>query len=115
MWDINVQCENVIEARRPGIIVIDTKERMGIIIDIAVPADVRAGEKEREKVEKYRDLKRHIGRLWKLKMVEVVPVVIGAHGSVTKGFHRWIEKLGIPFNVEIMQKPARILRKLLEM
>ena len=29
-------------------------------------------------------------------MVEVVPVVIGALGSVTKGFDRWIEKLGIP-------------------
>ena len=53
LWDINVQCDNVIEARRPHTIVIDKKERKGIIIDIAVPADVRVGEKEREKVEKY--------------------------------------------------------------
>ena len=37
-------------------------------------------------------------------MVEVVPVVTGALGSVTKGFDRWIEKLGIPFNVGVMQK-----------
>ena len=44
MWDINVQCDNVIEARRPDIIVIDKKERKGIIIDIAVPADVRVGD-----------------------------------------------------------------------
>ena len=34
----------------------------------------------------YQDLKREIRRLWKLKMVEVVPVVIGALGSVTKEF-----------------------------
>ena len=93
----------MIEARRPDIIVIDKKEQKGIIIDIAVPADVRVGEKEREKVKKYRELKKKIGRLWKLKMVEVVPVVIGALGSVTKGFDRWIEKLGIPFNVGVMQ------------
>ena len=104
LWDINVQCDNVIEARRPDIIVIDKKERKGIIIDIAVPADVRVGEKEREKVEKNQDLKKEIGRLWKLKMVEVVPVVIGALGSVTKGFDRWIEKLGIPFNVGVIKK-----------
>jgi len=46
---------------------------------------VRVGETERGKVEKYQDLKRdRIGRLCKLKMVEVVPVVIGALGSVTK-------------------------------
>ena len=71
-------------------------------------------------MEKYQDLKREIGRLWKLKMVEVVPAVIGALGSVTKGFDRWIEKLGIPFIVGVMQKSAllgtaRILRKVLEM
>ena len=53
----------MIEARRPDIIVIDKKERNGLIIDIAVPADVRVEEKEREKVEKYQDLKREIGRL----------------------------------------------------
>ena len=51
-------------------------------------------------------------------MVEVVPVVIEALGSVTKGFDRWIENLGIPFNAEVMQKTAlfgtaRILRKVL--
>ena len=94
----------MIQARRPDIIVIDKKERKGKIIDIAVPADVRVGEIEREKVEKYQVLKREIGRLRKLKMVEVVPVVIGALGSVTKGFDRWIGKLRIPFNVGVMQK-----------
>ena len=63
-------------------------------------------------MEKYKDLKRKIGRLWKLKMVEVVPVVIGAL--------RCIEKLGITNNVGVMQKTAllgiaRILGKVLEM
>ena len=69
LWDINGQCDNVIEARGPDIIAIDQKEQKGIIIDIAVAADVRVGEKEGEKVEKYQDLKREIRRLWKLKMV----------------------------------------------
>ena len=75
-----------------------------MIIDIALLADVRVGEKEREKWKKKLDLKREIGRLWKLKVVEVVSVVIGALGSVTKGFDRWIEKLGILLNVGVMQK-----------
>ena len=57
-----------------------------MIIDIVVPADVRVGEKEKEKLEKYKDLKREIGRFWKLKMVEVLLVVIGTLGSVTKEF-----------------------------
>ena len=58
--------------------------------------------------------------MWKLKKVEIVPVVIGALGSVTKEFDRWIEKLGITLNVGVVQKTAllgtaRILMKVLEM
>ena len=37
LWHINVQCDNVIEARRPNIILLAKKERKGIIIDIAAP------------------------------------------------------------------------------
>ena len=118
LWDINIQCDNVIEARRPDIIVIYKKERKGIIIDIAVPADANVMEKEKEKVEKYQDLRREIARLWNLK--RIVPVVIGALGSVTKEFNKWIGKIGIVYNVGTMQKTAllgtaRILRKVLEM
>ena len=76
LWDINIQCHNLTEARRPDLIVIDKKEQKGIIIDIALPAAVRVEEKE--KVEKYQDLKKEIRRLWKLRNVEIVPIVIGA-------------------------------------
>ena len=118
LWDINIQCDNLIEARRPHLVVIDKKEQKEIIIDISVPADVRVEEKE--KVEKYQDLKREIRRLWKLRNVEIVPVVIGALGSVSTEIDRWMGKLGITCNVGLMQKTAllgtaRILRKVLEM
>ena len=103
LWDIDVQCDNVMEAKRPDIILIDKKQPKRIIIDNAVPADVRVGEKEREKMEKYHDLKREIGRLWELKMVEVLPVVIGALGCVRKKSDGWIEKLRITKNVGVMQ------------
>ena len=44
--------------------------------------------------------------MWKLKRVEVISVVIGAVGSVTKEFDEWIEKLEITKNVGVMQKSA---------
>ena len=71
-------------------------------------------------MEKYQDLKREIERLRRLKMVEVVPAVIGALGSVTKEFDGWIEKLRITNNVGVTQKTAlfgtaKILRKVYEM
>ena len=80
--------ERVIEARRPNTVVVDKEEHKGTTIDIDVPYDVRVGEKELEKVEKYKELKRETGGLWKLQHVEVVPAVIGALGNVTKDFER---------------------------
>ena len=58
LWDVNIQCDHVIEARRPDIVVVNKSESKCIIIDIAVLGDSRTGEKEKEKLEKYKDLKR---------------------------------------------------------
>ena len=88
LWDINIQCDNLIEARRPDLIVIDKKEQKGIIIDIAVSADVGVEGKEKEQVEKYQNLKKEIRKLWKLRNIETVPVAIGALQSVSAEFDR---------------------------
>ena len=61
-----------------------------------------------------------IRRLLKLRNVEIDPVVIGALGSASSEFDRWMRKLGITSNVGVMQKSAllgtaRILRKALQM
>ena len=106
LWDINIQCDNLIEARRPDLIVIDKKEQKGIITDIAVPADIRVEEKEKDKVKKYQDLRREIRRLWELRNVEIVHTVIEALGRVSAEFDRWMGKLGITCNVGVMQKSA---------
>ena len=64
--------------------------------------------------------KRELKRLWYLKKDEVVPVVVGALGCISKGFSRWIDTLGIKLNVGMVQKSVllrtvRILRKVLDM
>ena len=106
LWDINVQCDNIIKARRPDVIVIHKEKKEALIVDIAVPVDTRIAEKELEKVEKYQDLKREIKRLWELRCAKVVPVVIGALGSVTKDLECWIEKMDIVTEVGVLQKTA---------
>ena len=88
-------------------------------MDITSPWDHRVCEKEGDKIEKYQDLKREIGRLWGIRHLEVVPVVVGALGVVSKRLNAWLEKLGVTFRNGMLQKTAllgtaRILRKLLE-
>ena len=116
---MNIQCDHVIEARRPDIILIDKMERSCIMIDIAIPGDEKIHQRQQEKVEKYQDLRREVKRLWDLRKVQVVPIVIGALGSVTNDLDVWLEKIGITIKTAFLQKTAllgtaRILRKVLE-
>ena len=118
--DINIQCDNVIKARRPDLILVNKKATSCVIIDVAIPGDCRISEKEIRKIEKYQNLKRELKRLWSLKKVEVVPVVVGALGCISKGFSGWMDTLGTKLNVGMVQKSvllgtARILRKVLHM
>ena len=91
-----------------------------MIIDFAIPRDVRVKDKELEKIEKYQLLREEIRKLWKLKKVTVVPAVIGALGPVSDKFDKHIEKLGTTIRLEVIQKTAllgtaRLLRNVLSL
>ena len=92
LWDFNIQCDYVIEGRRPDIVVIHKDKKEYLIIDIAVPGDARLKAKEQEKVKKYQDLKMEIAFMWNMKRVTVIPVVVGALGAVSTDLEKWIEK-----------------------
>ena len=62
-------------------------------------------QRETEKCEKCQDLAREIGRLWKSKMA-VVPVVVGALGSVSKNLTSNLERLKIPGRKRTTQKSS---------
>ena len=86
------------------------------IVDFAIPDDHQAKMKESEKRDKYLDLAREPIKLWNMK-VTVIPVVINALCTVTKGLVQVLEKLEIRRRVETIQttalfRSARILRVL---
>ena len=62
-WDIMIQRDTKIKARKPNIFVLNMNERSRAIIDIAIPADIRVSEKEKEKIERYQELKRALKRM----------------------------------------------------
>ena len=46
LWDFIIQCDHMIEYRRPDIVVIDKVKKETMIIDVAVPRDTRVCDKE---------------------------------------------------------------------
>ena len=118
LWDFNIQTDHLIQARRPDLIIINKKKSICKIVDFAVPGDHRINLKEYEKKDKYHDLARELKKLWNLK-VTIVPIVIGALGTITKGLLKSLEDLEVVGRVETIQrtallKTARILRRVLE-
>ena len=71
-----------------------------------------------EKKDKYLDLARELKKLWNTK-VTIVPIVIGALGTITKGLLKGLEDLKVGRRVETIEmrgllRTARILRRVLE-
>ena len=94
------------------------KKRICKIVDFSIPADHRINLKEGEKKDKYFDLARELKKLWNMK-VTIVPIVIGALGTITKGLLKGLEDLEVGRRVETIQtaallRTARILRRVLE-
>ena len=118
LWDFNIQTDHLIPTRRPDLIIINKKKRICKIVDFAVPADHRINLKESAKKDKYLDLARELKKLWNMKMM-IVPIMIGAYGTITKGLLKGLEDLKVGGQVETIQmtallRTARILRRVLE-
>ena len=117
--DFPIQTGKALEHNIPDTTVIEKKTKKCLLIDPACTFDTRIEKKEEEKCSNYCDLKYEIARMWQMKDVQFIPVVIGALGTVTKQFEKWIQKLHLEITVEMLQKPcllgtARIIRKVLD-
>ena len=116
--DFNIQTDHQFPARRPDLIIINKRKRICKIVYFAVPPDHRINLKENGKKDKYLDLARELKKLWNMK-VTIVPIVIGALGTITKGLLRGLEYLEIGGRVETIQttvlvRTASILIRVLE-
>ena len=90
-----------------------TNEAYLIDIDIAIPGDSRLAQKVVEKQTfyiwtmdykymykymdyKYMDLRIEINRVWNCRRVFVIPIVVGALGSISKDLPSCLDKLLLP-------------------
>ena len=87
-----------------------------LVIDVACPVDNNLILKRNEKLDNNSELRLEIARMWD-KETLIVPIIIGALGSIPNDLECNLKKLDI-YNVETLQKSvllgtANILRKVL--
>ena len=61
-------------------------------------------ERKVGKIVKYKVFKDGIARMWGMKEVIVIPVVVGALGAISTGFEKYIAAIGIEMRGEHAQK-----------
>jgi hypothetical protein len=88
-----------------------------MLIDVAISGDKNVFKKEAEKILKYNDLTVEIQRMWNVK-TKVIPVIIGATGTISKTFRKYVSNTPGNHKVKELQKTAilgtaHILRKVL--
>jgi len=88
-----------------------------VLIDAAISGDRNVIKKEAEKIVKYKDPTTEIQRMWNVK-TKVIPVIIGATGTVSKSFRKYVSYTPGKHEVRELQKTvilgtAHILRKVL--
>jgi hypothetical protein len=89
-----------------------------MLIDVAVPGDRNVIQREAENILKYKDLTIELQRMWNVK-TRVIPVIIGATGTISKSFRKYVSTIPGNHEVRELQKTAilgtvHILRKVLK-
>jgi len=88
-----------------------------MLIDVAISGYRNVTKKEAEKILKYKDFTIEIQRMWNVK-TKVIPVIIGATGTISKSFRKYVRNIPGKHEVKELQKiailgTAHILRKVL--
>jgi len=88
-----------------------------MLTDVTISGDRNVIKKEVEKILNYKELTIEIQRMWDVK-TKVIPVIIGATGSISKSFRKYFSNIPGKHKVKELQKTvilgtAHILRKVL--
>ena len=85
----------LISTKPPDLVIVNNKKKwIWLIADFVVSADYRVKLKEGETRDKYLNLGRELKKLWNMK-VTVIPMVVGARGTIQKRLVTGLENFKI--------------------
>ena len=76
-----------------------------MFIDVAISGDRNVIKQEAGKILKYKDLTIEIKCMWNVK-TKVMPVTIGATGTISKSFKKYVSNIPGKHEVKELQKTA---------
>jgi len=112
-----IQTDRTIPYNKSDIIIRDNEKGTCMLIYVAISRHRNVIKKKVEKILKYKDLAVEIQRMWNVK-TKMIPVIIGATGTISKSFRKYVSNIPGKHEVKELQKTAimgtaHILREVL--
>ena len=79
-------------------VILDTQNKTCKIVDICVPLDINVKLRHTTKVDNYAPLVDQLQRLYPQYKYQIIPVTIGAMGTVPKTLRGNLTRAGVPEN-----------------
>jgi hypothetical protein len=111
LWNQGVQTDREVLENTPNIIIKNMKDKICLLIDVAIPSDRNVIQKESKKKLKYQNLSIEIQRMWNMKSF-VIPVIIGTTGIVIKGLKKYLETIPGKHSIDYVQKKNSCARNI---
>jgi hypothetical protein len=117
LWNQQVQTGRTVPNNKPHTIIRNNEKGTCMLIDAEISGDRNVIRKEAKKILKYKDLTIEIQCMWNVK-TKVIPVIIGAIGTISKSFRKYVSNKPGKHEVKEFQKTAilgtaHVLRKVL--
>jgi hypothetical protein len=105
LWNQQVQTDRTVPNSKLDIIIWDNEKGTCMLIDVAIPGDRNVIKKEAKNIIKYKNLITEILRMWNVK-TKVTPVIIGATGTISKSFRKYLSSVPGKHDINELQKTA---------
>jgi hypothetical protein len=103
LWNQGVQTDREVLANRSYLIIKNKKDKICLLIDVAIPSDRNVIQKASENKLKYKNLSIEIQLMWNMKCF-VIPVITGATGIVTKELKTYLETIPGKHSTDALRK-----------
>ena len=104
-WTKKVQTGRTIPNSKLDVIMRDNEKGTRALIDVEISGDRNVIKKEDENILKYKDLTIEIQRMVNVK-TNVIPVIIGATGTISKSFRKYLSNVPGIHEIKEIQKTA---------
>lgn len=99
------QTDTILKYCKPDIVVFEKKSRSCKVVGVSWPFNIGFVEKEEKKGSKYQEQNWKLKRIWNRSKMTVLPVIIGALGTICEEFHSWLHKTSPASTSEHYKRP----------